>query len=553
MSRTINHSLHPVACALRSLAALLVFAVGACAPRGIPVPINTSIVASPAASTIPPAQAAEIRFALIGDVTDANAWALFDSKGYTYNDYAIRSGYWPKLYGLSIPGGRFEPRAASALPSPVQAEGALFTASVALRSDLIWTDGTPFTADDVAFTVNTALSFQLGFDWHSYYDPDWLDHAEALDAHTVKFYFKQAPNAGVWQYGALQGPVVQKKYWSPKIADASALLPPADSQSQMAVLQDRVDQLQKQVQVIIADGLTATGNEAHQLQGTLLRKQGDLDQARNNLSKAETSVDASLDAARQALYALDAANEPTLGEWMPAASLNGTRINSANPSHPFGMPDFARATYASFADQASALVALERGEVDGILALNGLQADLVSQPAPGENIVLNRSSSAHFIVINPSRPGLADPILRRALFCAIDRSSFTPTLGMLPLASFTPPGDDVWADPNAVICGEGYDPLTSFDPSKAAAILKSAGYTWKTEPSSRQAGAGLTQPDGTKVPTMSLLGPSEEFDPQAEQAGKVVEASAALPWDPIDLPAGGPCRHPLCSVQLQEL
>ena len=147
------------------------------------------------------------------------------------------------------------------------------------------------------------------------------------------------------------------------------------------------------------------------------------------------------------------------------------------------------------------------------------------------------------MVINPSRPGLADPILRRALFCAIDRSSFTPTLGMLPLASFTLPGDDVWADPNAAICGEGYDPLTSFDPSKAAAILKSAGYTWKTEPSSGQAGAGLTQPDGTKVPTMSLLGPSEEFDPQAEQAGKVVEASARYlgipltfqPADPADI------------------
>ncbi len=242
---------------------------------------------------------------MIGNVTDANVWALFDSKGYSYNNYAVRSGYWPKLYGLSIPDGRFEPRAASGLPSAVQAEGALFTARVVLRSDLTWTDGTPFTADDVAFTVNTALSFQLGFDWHSYYDPSILDHAEALDAHTVEFYFRQAPSVAAWQYGALQGPIVQKKYWSPKIADATALLPPADSEFQMALLQDRVDQLQKQVGVIIADGLTATGNEAHQLQGTLLRKQGDLDEARNNLSKAETAVDASLEAARQALYTLE--------------------------------------------------------------------------------------------------------------------------------------------------------------------------------------------------------------------------------------------------------
>ena len=95
-----------------------------------------------------------------------------------------------------------------------------------LRTDLTWTDGSPFTADDVAFTVNTALSFRLGFDWHAYYDPDWLDHAEAVDAHTVKFYFKRAPNVAAWQYGALQGPVVQEKYWAPKVAEASTLLPP---------------------------------------------------------------------------------------------------------------------------------------------------------------------------------------------------------------------------------------------------------------------------------------------------------------------------------------
>ncbi len=211
---------------------------------------------------------------------------------------------------------------------------------------------------------------------------------------------------------------------------------------------------------------------------------------------------------------------------MPAGAVNGTQVNNANPLHPFGMPNFERATYASFADQASALTALEQGNVDGILALNGLPPNRVPSPAPGENITQNVSPSAHFVVLNPSSPGLADPILRRALFCAIDRNSFTSTLGMLPLASFILPGDGVWASPKDAICGEGYDPLTSFNASKAAAILKTAGYTWKREPAGGQAGTGLTQPDGRKVPAMSLLGPSEEFDPQAAQAGMAVEASA---------------------------
>ena len=168
---------------------------------------------------------------MIGNVTPVNVWALFDAKGYSYNNYAVMSGYWSRLYQLSIPDRSFETMAASGMPSLFVQEGNLYAATVPLRSDLKWTDGTPFTADDVAFTVNTAVSFQLGFDWHDFYNPDFIDHAEAVDAHTVKFYFKKQPNVGVWQYGALQGPIVQKAYWESKVSASAALLPSEYSSS----------------------------------------------------------------------------------------------------------------------------------------------------------------------------------------------------------------------------------------------------------------------------------------------------------------------------------
>ena len=186
------------------------------APASTPVPNAT-------ATPLP--HAPEIRFALIGTVTDVNVWALFDAKGYSYNNYALRNEYWPRLYRLSIPDRQFETMAASAMPSSAQREENFYTATVPLRSDLKWTDGSPFTADDVVFTVNTVLSFQLGFDWRDFYNPDYLDHVEKVDAYTVKFFFKKQPNVGVWQYGILQGPIVQKAYWLPKIAASIALLP----------------------------------------------------------------------------------------------------------------------------------------------------------------------------------------------------------------------------------------------------------------------------------------------------------------------------------------
>ena len=162
-----------------------------------------TIIPSPTPTATPIPHAFGIRFALVGNVTPVNVWTLFDANGYSYNNYALMSSYWPRLYQLSIPDRAFEAMAAGGMPSPVQPEAGFYTAAVPLRSDLKWTDGEPFTADDVAFTVNTVLSFQLGFDWHDFYNPDFIDHAEAVDSHTVKFYFKKTAKCrclAIWRF-----------------------------------------------------------------------------------------------------------------------------------------------------------------------------------------------------------------------------------------------------------------------------------------------------------------------------------------------------------------
>ncbi|HET6846577.1 MAG TPA: ABC transporter substrate-binding protein, partial [Anaerolineales bacterium] len=198
-----------------SLALLL---TSACSAGTSPIPVATPSAA--ASSTR--AHAPEIRLGLIGGLGDQNVWALFSGEQYSYNDYAVRANYWPRLYALSLPAQTFEPRLASGMPTPIRAEGPFQTASVTVRTDLHWTDGSAFTAQDVAFTVNAALQFELGFDWADLYDRHTLDHAEAVAADTVKFFFKEPPGVQGWQLGALQGPVAQAAYWAPKVAEAAA-------------------------------------------------------------------------------------------------------------------------------------------------------------------------------------------------------------------------------------------------------------------------------------------------------------------------------------------
>ena len=501
-----------------ALLSLLPLLLASCAsPTAVAIP--TASAPTPAAtSTARVTHAPEIRFALIGPLKAGNVWALFDSTGYSYNNYAIESGYWPRLYQLTVPDGLFEPQAAAGMPSPVQAEGALFTATVPLRPDLAWTDGSPFTADDVVFTVNTALSFQLGFDWRAHYDPAWLDHAEAVDAHTVKFYFKQSPDVAAWQYGALQGPVVQRAYWAPKIAEAAAALPGAAELTRIESLNAQVAELQKRVNDLITSALTASGEQARQLQTQVQNQQGNLDQARNALTKIEGAVNGAMETGRQSLYALDAPGEPTLGMWSPAGEANGMWTNAANPAQPFGSTHFDRAVYVLYPDERAALAALADGQVNGILEPDGISPDAAHQPIAGARTVSNTNSNSQFLVINPMSTGMADPVLRRALFCSVDRAAIASSLGTAPLSSFVP-DSIVWTDPAASVpCGEGYDPLAAFDPAKAVNILKAAGYRWQSEPAAGRAGVGLTQPDGQAIPPVVMLAPTGQADPQAASA-----------------------------------
>ncbi len=468
-------------------------------------------------------------------------WSLFDTAGYSYNDYAIRSGYWPRLYDLSIPDGELEAQAASGDPSPVRQEGSLYTATVTLRPELKWTDGSPLTAEDVAFTVNTALAFQLGFDWQDYYNPAWLDHAEAPDTHTVKFFFKQIPNVGVWQYGVLQGPVVEHTFWSTMVAEASALLPPADLVAQIATLKATVASLESQLGLLNYNAITSQGEEARQVQSGLKRQQGDLDKAMNDLTKAQDDYNSDLASARAALYGLNDQGEPLLGAWMPmqpSTPASTTFQNKVNPTYPGPTPHFDQAIYRLYSTEAEAQAARQAGQVDILLDPTGVASTTPPAPnaAPG-SIMKSPTRSMRFLVINGQSSTWSRP-LRQALACMIDQDELATALGTqaIGLTSFVAPQARSWFDASAKLPCQGLTPAARL--TQAVQILKEGGFGWTQEPSEEADGAGLSSANGKSVLAIDLLVP--ESDPLRAKAGDYIQKHARQLGIPVTARLVGP-------------
>lgn len=80
-----------------------------------------------------------------------------------------------------------------------------------------WSDGSPFTAADVAFTGELIQTFRIPRYISSW---DFIERIESVDSHTVRFVLK-APRA-IFTTRTLTTPIVQKKRWQPVLAQLEA-------------------------------------------------------------------------------------------------------------------------------------------------------------------------------------------------------------------------------------------------------------------------------------------------------------------------------------------
>jgi peptide/nickel transport system substrate-binding protein len=359
---------------------------------------------------------------------------------------------------------------------------------VSLQPGLTWTDGSAFTAADVAFTINTVLQFRLGLNWREAYNPDVLDRVEALDEFTVRFYFKTKPTVADWQYGALQGPIVNRAYWQPRIVDAldlrpedSLLITIKELEAELAWKQADLDNMELSL-VAITPESTAYVNTTKQAK----RLQGDLTGVCNELEKKRAEYESKLSDARESLFTHTGVNEPTMGSWKFANHTGGRFENQANLGALFGNPWFGSVRYVTYSNESAAVDALLNDEADIILTPVGLSPDAVSRLENNSEIALwrNITHSARFLAFNHANPDLADPVLHRALACMLHPQALMESMGgdAAPLPGFAM--DDFWRQAEATLPCSGLTGDARL--TEAIRLLKVAGYSWDREPASER-------------------------------------------------------------------
>lgn len=498
----------------------LTLSVSSCAPQ-------TDSVAEPTAISSPThfVPAPEIRFGLIGAAPAAqpNIWQLFDQVGANYASRALAEGSLLRLYHLDPQDFSFQPLAAAGFPSEPIQEGAQYAALVQLRSDLRWTDGSPFTAEDVAFSANTILAFEFDYDWGAYYSRQFLQRAEALNSSTVKFIFKQKPNVEVWQYGVLQAPLVQKAFWQPAVQQAASLLPADALNVEIAKIRANLEIAQPQLADLTAQitSLRVNGKQNRKTESDYLKIQGEVVYLQATLENRLEDYAAQIKLAQQSLQAARAEKEPTLGTWLPAQKKDGVWINQLNPDQPFGAPSFERVSYHFFENETAALSAFQNNQVDFILS------PVENAPAGAR---YNPSSSARFLVFNPLQGYLADPAFRAAFACLIDRSALADDIlqnKAAPLNSFVL--SPQWHNSSLSDACSGMNHAARL--AYAAQRLKDAGYSW------RQIDKKIILPNGGDFPTVTLLAPTLKEDPLRYAAAAYIAEQAQGLGIPLEVQA----------------
>jgi len=445
------------------------------------------------------------------DLTTTNIFAQIGPDATVWNAYVL-GGQYGSLYLSAAPFWTLVPSLAADFPTEFkQGADGTWTATVKLRQGITWTDGTPFTADDVVFTFELLLTkvaggrmvIGLGGNWPAY-APDSLLAVNKVDDFTVAFVYAYPPGLGEWTFGALKCPIVQKKFWEPKLAEALKTADPAGTL----------------LAVVPKGEPTLGGYKFAQWQPGAF---------------AQVNVNPTYFAKGETLTFYEGG-----GVTIENPALNyrfsgyGGKTGTVKLSLAEG-PYVSGLLYTIYLNQDAAILALQRGEIGFLLNPLGLASGFQERLKRAANVQLvsNPPWGFRYMAFNMRRSPMDNLAFRQAIATLIDRGYLANNIFqgiIVPMYSAVPNSNPFWHNPNVVIYGEGMTRAQRV--REAVAILKAAGFSWEAEPlvvnegtrneavvgvlpDGRRVSAprGFKLPDGRPCPELELLAPSAGYDP----------------------------------------
>lgn len=421
------------------------------------------------------------------DVTTDNQWNNIDTAGNTvWNSYFLT----PMLgvpYTIAMPGIELQPALAEGELQPATEDGDAWVGEFTFKEGLLWSDGEAITAEDFAFTWQTAVDLELQGPWQDYVDTDIVTAVEAVDDLTVRVTFNAQPGLAVWGpgTGVPLMPVMPEHFWGPVV---EAALETDDPRTTL---------------------LAESGAEAPSAGGTVYadRQEG---------SFAASTINENY---------YDSGNELTSG---------GVTWTEGPYATDFQFP--------LYGGQEAAVLALADGEVDLLLNPLGMQRGFQDQVQENEELtaIVNPTNGYRFLAFNHSRFPMDTPAFRDALTALIDKEFVTGNLlqGVaFPLYVILPEGNVAWYDEATAeeLAEVGYSGLAQNERRQIAIdLLTEAGFTWETAPAIEgegeeatfTAGSGLIGPDGEPVGQLQLITPTASYDPLRATFGNYISGVA---------------------------
>ena len=312
-----------------------------------------------------------------------------------------------------------------------------YIVTMPLRQGVTWSDGAPFTADDVIYTWQLLMNLQSGFDTTV---EDKIKSVDKLDDYTVQFTYLSASEARAVDPDRFkeQGtdPVIDPLYMF-GLYDAPAIYP------------------------------------RHKLRDVV----GDDPRHSRQISALETS-----DFARNPV----GTGPYVLSSWEAGSALTFTSRATALPQRPT-QPAIDSLVFRVMPDKNDSLTALTQGQVQLVAedSLDAADAPVIDT-LPGVQARYTPGNAWENLTFNLDNPILADPNVRQAIAYAINRPALNEAVlfskGTVAVSQ-VPPWS--WAfDPNM--------PHYDFNPSTAQQLLDQSG--WR-----RSGGDGIRSKNGQRL------------------------------------------------------